>query len=209
MACKSFGSLEPFKTFQSCKKLFFFYIAQALQWMQKSLWSNSFLEEFPRVPFGKLLLTIYFFFRRGLSVTNFRAPELKSEFSAGAGFWGGYRMPALEISWIRPITPSGGPGTVWRFDCIRTRLQGLWLEFESLISSSVAQETNPCSVISKAKWNKRRWITKQHEIRPLRTVLPRKTQLAIKSSLQIPSVYKVRFEARKSKIISPAHLKDR
>ena len=25
------------------------------------------------------------------------------------------------------------------------------------------------------KWNKRRWITKQHEIRPLRTVLPRKT----------------------------------
>ena len=31
------GSLEPFKTFQNCKKLFLFYIAQALQWMPKDL----------------------------------------------------------------------------------------------------------------------------------------------------------------------------
>ena len=37
VACKSCGSLEPFKTFQNCKKLFLSYIAQALQWMPKDL----------------------------------------------------------------------------------------------------------------------------------------------------------------------------
>ena len=136
MACKSFRSLEPFKTFQSCTKLFFFYIAQALQWMQKkrSLRSNSFFEEFPRVPFGKLQLTIYIFFPpRTLSDKCLgTSGKIRTKW---AGFWGGYRMPALEISRRRPITPFGGPGTVWRLDSIRARLQWLWLEFESLISS--------------------------------------------------------------------------
>ena len=141
MACKSFRSLEPFKTFQSCTKLFFFYIAQALQWMQKkrSLRSNSFFEVFPRVPFGKLQLTIYIFFPpRTLSDKCLgTSGKIRTKW---AGFWGGYRMPALEISRRRPITPFGGPGTMWRFDSIRARLQGLWLKFESLISSSVTQE---------------------------------------------------------------------
>ena len=64
MACKSFGSLEPFKTFQSCKKPFLFSTSHRRCSgcrTKRSLTSNSLFEEFPRVSFGKLLFTIYFF----------------------------------------------------------------------------------------------------------------------------------------------------
>ena len=122
--------------FSKLYETLFFYIAQALQWMQKkrSLRSNSFFEEFPRVPFGKLQLTIYIFFPpRTLSDKCLgTSGKIRTKWS---GFWGSYRMPALGISRRRPITPFGGPGTVWRLDSIRARLQWLWLEFESLISS--------------------------------------------------------------------------
>ena len=104
VACKSCGSLEPFKTFQNCKKLFLSHIAQALQWMPKDL-------------------------------NEVCSPTASSRSS---------------------------------HECLLV---------------------NYCSQLTFFFFlNKRGRITKQYEIRPLRTVLPRKMQLAIKKSLQILSV---------------------
>ena len=81
---------------------------------KRSLRSNSFFEEFPRVSLGKLLLVTYFF------ITNTSQRTIARHLGLNPGLISGVCRRLQDVCsrdlHDRPVTPFGGPGAVVKCD---------------------------------------------------------------------------------------------